>query len=60
VLTDKEPYWLMNTVTALRNVLPENMSAAEANERNAFMERQGSVWRWMNRSEVERFEQAGS
>ncbi len=51
-MTEREPYWLLDTVLGQRDPCPIDMSTKEAAERNEFMERQHSRWRWMSRSEL--------
>ena len=51
-MIEKEPYWLLDTLLGHRDRTPEDMSTKEASERNEFLERQKTRWRWMSRSEL--------
>jgi hypothetical protein len=57
-MSDKEPHWLIDTVLGQRDPAPMDMSTDEAKQRNEFLERQQTRWRWMNARELRTFDEA--
>ena len=58
-MIEKEFYWLIDTHSGQRDYEPSEMTVTEAVERNQYMERQNSRWRWLNKTELAAFEEIG-
>ena len=57
---DKEPYWLVDTVLGQRDPAPMDMTPKEAMDRNEWLEKQFTRWRWMSRNELRIFDETTS